>query len=99
LAYLKKANTVATVRSERGYSATNYDASPAKLQKTLPRQIGQKYDAKKIRNNLAQKQTQMCPSPTTGTISFIAPRVHADCSVDIFRKNLASRFPIILSES
>ena len=41
---------ITTVRRERGYSATKYDASVVKLLKTLRRQIGQKYDAKKIRN-------------------------------------------------
>src|ERR1035441_3412218 len=47
----KTAKCVTTVRPERGYSATNYDANVVKLLKTLRRQIGQKYDAKKIRNN------------------------------------------------
>ena len=49
---LGRANAIATVRSERGYSATKYDASPAKLPKSLRRQFGQKYDGKKVRNIL-----------------------------------------------
>jgi hypothetical protein len=50
LKYLKRANTIAAVRSERGYSATKYDASPAKHPKSLRRQFEQKYDGKKVRN-------------------------------------------------
>ena len=46
----KTTDLVTTVRAERGYSATNYDASAVKLQKTLRRQFGQKYDEKKVRN-------------------------------------------------
>ena len=42
---------ITAVRSERGYSATNYDANPAKPQKSLRRQFGEKYDHKKVRNN------------------------------------------------
>jgi len=42
---------IITVRSERGYSATNYDASAANLQKSLRCQIGLFYDVKKVRNN------------------------------------------------
>src|SRR5208282_6198109 len=40
---------VTTVRPERGYSAANYGASVVRVQKTLRRQIGQKYDVKKVR--------------------------------------------------
>jgi hypothetical protein len=47
----KTANAVATVRSERGYSATKYDASVVSSPKTLRCQFGEKYDAKKVRNN------------------------------------------------
>ena len=50
LEYLKRANPIAAVRSERGYSATKYDASPVKRTKSIRRQFGQKYDAKKVRN-------------------------------------------------
>jgi hypothetical protein len=46
----KPAEGVATVRSERGYSATKYDANPAKRPKPLRRQFGQKYAVKKVRN-------------------------------------------------
>jgi hypothetical protein len=38
-------------RSERGNSATNYDASPAKTQKTLRGQFGKFYDQKKVLNS------------------------------------------------
>jgi len=46
----KTAECVITVRPERRYSAINYDATVVKLQKTLRCQLGQKYDAKKVRN-------------------------------------------------
>ena len=46
----KTAKCATTVRSERGYSATNYDVSVVNPLKTLRRQIGQKYDDKKVRN-------------------------------------------------
>ena len=49
----KTAKGVTTLQSERGYSVTNYDASVVKRAKTLRRQIGQKYDAKKIRNTIS----------------------------------------------
>jgi hypothetical protein len=39
---------ITTLRSERGYSATNYDVSVVNPLKTLRRQIGQKYDDKKV---------------------------------------------------
>jgi hypothetical protein len=54
----KTAKGVTTVRPERGYSVTNYDASVVKRPKTLRRQIGQKYDAKKIRNNSCSVKRQ-----------------------------------------
>ncbi len=38
----KMAKGITTVRSERGYLATNYDASAAKLLKTLRCHFGQK---------------------------------------------------------
>ena len=41
---------VATVRSERGYSATNYDATVVNLPKPSRGQFGQKHDDKKVRN-------------------------------------------------
>jgi len=47
----KSACQVVSVRPERGYSATNYDGSPANPSKSLRRQFGQKYDVKKVRNN------------------------------------------------
>jgi len=47
----KSISRVTTVRSEHGYWATKYDASPVSRSKTLRRQFGQKYDAKKVRNN------------------------------------------------
>lgn len=47
---LKTANAVVSVRSERGYSATKYDASPAKRPKSLRGQFKQKYDERKVRN-------------------------------------------------
>ena len=43
---------IVTVRPERGYSATFYDDSPARSSKTLRWEFGQKYDPKKVRNNL-----------------------------------------------
>ena len=49
---LKTTDLVVAVRPERGYSATNYDASVANPKKTLRRQFGQKYDVKKVRNTL-----------------------------------------------
>jgi hypothetical protein len=45
------APTARQIRSERGYSATNYDGSAVKRSKTLRRQFGNFYDAKKVRNN------------------------------------------------
>jgi len=42
---------VITVRPEHGYSATNYDGSPAPISKSLRGQFGQKYDAKKVPNS------------------------------------------------
>ena len=50
LAKYKTAKCVVTVRPERGYSATNYDGSPAQPQKALRRQTGHFYDVKKVRN-------------------------------------------------
>jgi hypothetical protein len=50
LEYLKRTNAIAAIRSERGYSATKYDASPARLPESLRRQFEQKYDGKKVRN-------------------------------------------------
>jgi hypothetical protein len=47
----KMAIAVVAVRSERGYSATKYDASPANRPKSLRRQFEQKYDVKKVRNS------------------------------------------------
>jgi hypothetical protein len=47
----KPANAVATVRSERGYLDTKYDANPAKRQKSLRCQFGEKYDVKEVRNS------------------------------------------------
>ena len=41
---------VATVRSERGYSATNYDATVVNLPKPSRGQFGQNYDDKKVLN-------------------------------------------------
>jgi len=46
---------ITTVRPECGYSATIYDASVVKLPKTLRYQIGEKYDAKKVRNIHARR--------------------------------------------
>ncbi len=54
---LKTARLVITLRSERGYSATNYDHSVAGTPKTLRRQIGRFYDVKKVRNNLCRGMT------------------------------------------
>lgn len=42
---------VAALQPERGYSATNYDASVATSRKSLRCQIGPFYDARKVRNN------------------------------------------------
>jgi hypothetical protein len=47
----KAASGIATLRSERGYSATNYDASAAQCPKCLRSQIGRKYDVKRVRNS------------------------------------------------
>ena len=55
----KTAAAVATVRSERGYSETNYDASPVNCPKPLRRQISQKYDQKKVRNSLPDLSKQI----------------------------------------
>ena len=41
---------VVALRSERGYWATEYDASADQLPETLRRQIGRSYDTKKVRN-------------------------------------------------
>ena len=53
---MKTARRVASVRSERRYSATNYDASPAKRPEPLRGQFGRKYDVKKVRNMLPAKR-------------------------------------------
>ena len=46
----EKPNRILPVRSERGYSATNYDQSSAIRTKSVRSQFGQKYDQKKVRN-------------------------------------------------
>jgi len=48
---LKTARRVASVRSERGYSATKYDGSAGKVPETIRRHCGRFYDVKKVRNN------------------------------------------------
>ena len=50
---------ITTLRSERGYSATNYDVSVVNPLKTLRRQIGQKYDDKKVRNTFHDAMRQI----------------------------------------
>jgi hypothetical protein len=48
---LKTSRRVTTLRPERSYSATKYDASPAKTPKIVRRQFGRSYDQKKVRNS------------------------------------------------
>jgi len=48
--FLEPAPRVATLRPKHGYSATNYDASPAKHPESSRRQFWEKYDVKKVRN-------------------------------------------------
>jgi hypothetical protein len=48
---------IAGLRSERGYSATNYDASVEKPPKTLRCQFGRFYDVKKVRNIVKEART------------------------------------------
>jgi hypothetical protein len=47
---LKTLRPVITLRSERGYLATKYDAIAVKSPNTLRRQFGRSYDQKKVRN-------------------------------------------------
>jgi hypothetical protein len=42
------------MRSKHGYSATKYEASPAKTPETWRHQFGLSYDVKKIRNKNAK---------------------------------------------
>jgi hypothetical protein len=49
---------IIALRPERGYSATNYDGSPARLLETLRRQFEQKYDLKKVRNRQIEQNRQ-----------------------------------------
>ena len=67
----KPANAVATVRSERGYLDTKYDASPAKRQKSLRCQFGEKYDVKEVRNNWSVKlpRNHFIPRPSWAAVS------------------------------
>ena len=65
----KMTASVITVRSERGYSGTYYDASVVKLPKTLRRQFGQKYDAKKVRNNFRKTTMSRNKFPVSFSIS------------------------------
>lgn len=51
---LKTARRVASVRSERGYSATKYDGSAGKVPETIRRHCGRFYDVKKVRNTYDQ---------------------------------------------
>jgi hypothetical protein len=51
----KRTSRIITLRQERGYSATNYDGSAVKRQKTLRCQSGKFYDAKKVRNSQCGK--------------------------------------------
>ena len=48
--FLELACRVATLRLERGYLVKIYDVSSAESTKTLRRQLGEKYDVKKVRN-------------------------------------------------
>lgn len=48
---LKTARRITTLRPERGYSATKYDGSLARIRKTLRRHSGRLYDQKKVRNS------------------------------------------------
>jgi hypothetical protein len=57
---VKTARYVARVRSERGYSATSYDASPVKIAKVLRRQFEQKYDVKQVRNRVSGDLATSC---------------------------------------
>jgi hypothetical protein len=52
------ATRVITLRSERGYSATNYDGSAVKHPKNLRRQFGKFYDGKKVRNMYWRRATK-----------------------------------------
>lgn len=63
---LKTANRIASLRSERGYLETKYDASPVKHPKSLRRQIGQMYDGKKVRN----RQSDSDPASLVHTVTY-----------------------------
>jgi hypothetical protein len=52
----KTLRPVITLRPKHGYSATKYDASAAKTQKTLRRQFGHSYEVKKVRNTSSRSQ-------------------------------------------
>jgi len=76
---LKTTDPVVAVRSERGFSATNYDASVANPKKTLRRQFGQKYDVKKVRNTYAYLREVLTklPSMTNWQIKDVTPEAYA----------------------
>jgi hypothetical protein len=46
----KKTARITTLRSERGYSVTNYNTSPVRLPEPIRCQIGSSYDVKTVRN-------------------------------------------------
>ena len=58
------ARRVTAVRPERGYSATNYEATAVNPPKTLRRQFGRSYDVKKVRNSVK------CRSAVVGSAVF-----------------------------
>lgn len=63
----KLPNAVVALRSERGYWATEYDASAGQFPKTLRRQIGRPYDVKNVRNTEGQIESLVEFLATGGT--------------------------------
>src|SRR6266542_7171275 len=64
---LELACRVATLRLERGYLVKIYDVSSADSTKTLRRQLGEKYDLKKVRNRKALQTSGMFDAIHYGT--------------------------------
>jgi len=82
----KSTSRVATVRSEHGYWATKYDATPVRRSKTLRRQFGQKYDVKKVRNShpvhLARAAIRWCKRHRTALRVYFLPGYSPELNPD-----------------
>ena len=71
----KLPNAVVALRSQRGYWATEYDASVDQFPETLRPQIGRSYDAKKVRNRQQTRRTVHLDFGQPGRCSFHPPQL------------------------